>query len=401
MSSASPYAWLQHSLDTLHRAQWYRQVRPIASLPGPVVELEGRAVVNFASNDYLGLASDPRLMAAATAAIARYGTGSTGSRLLSGQRPLHEELEQAIAQLKQTEAALVFSSGYAANLGAIAALVGPRDLILADRYNHSSLKNGARLSGATLADYPHNDLIALEQQLATQRAHHRRCLIVTDSVFSMDGDLAPLPELLALARQFDSMVLIDEAHATGVLGATGAGGLEHWGCTGQELVQIGTLSKALGSLGGYVAGRAALIDFLRNRAPTWIYSTGLSPADAAAALAAIQVIQQEPERRQRLWANREQLYQRLAPRFELLPSASPILCASLGTPAAALAIAQQLAQAGIFAPAIRPPTVPTSRLRFTVMATHGPEHFEQLAGALGTLAPEAALDYRQSRCTAG
>ncbi len=394
MSSASPYAWLQHSLDTLHRAQWYRQVRPIASLPGPVVELEGRAVVNFASNDYLGLASDPRLMAAATAAIARYGTGSTGSRLLSGQRPLHEELEQAIAQLKQTEAALVFSSGYAANLGAIAVLVGPRDLILADRYNHSSLKNGARLSGATLADYPHNDLIALEQQLATQRAHHRRCLIVTDSVFSMDGDLAPLPELLALARQFDSMVLIDEAHATGVLGATGAGGLEHWGCTGQELVQIGTLSKALGSLGGYVAGRATLIDFLRNRAPTWIYSTGLSPADAAAALAAIQVIQQEPERRQRLWANREQLYQRLAPRFELLPSASPILCASLGTPAAALAIAQQLAQAGIFAPAIRPPTVPTSRLRFTVMATHGPEHFEQLAGALGTLAPEATLDYR-------
>lgn len=401
MSPASPYAWLQHSLDTLHRAQWYRQVRPIASLPGPVVELEGRVVVNFASNDYLGLASDPRLMAAATAAIARYGTGSTGSRLLSGQRPLHEELEQAIAQLKQTEAALVFSSGYAANLGAIAALVGPRDLILADRYNHSSLKNGARLSGATLADYPHNDLIALEQQLATQRAHHRRCLIVTDSVFSMDGDLAPLPELLALARQFDSMVLIDEAHATGVLGATGAGGLEHWGCTGQELVQIGTLSKALGSLGGYVAGRATLIDFLRNRAPTWIYSTGLSPADAAAALAAIQVIQQEPERRQRLWANREQLYQRLAPRFELLPSASPILCASLGTPAAALAIAQQLAQAGIFAPAIRPPTVPTSRLRFTVMATHGPEHFEQLAGALGTPAPEATLDYRQSRCTAG
>ncbi len=394
MSSASPYAWLQHSLDTLHRAQWYRQVRPIASLPGPVVELEGRAVVNFASNDYLGLASDPRLMAAATAAIARYGTGSTGSRLLSGQRPLHEELEQAIAQLKQTEAALVFSSGYAANLGAIAVLVGPRDLILADRYNHSSLKNGARLSGATLADYPHNDLIALEQQLATQRAHHRRCLIVTDSVFSMDGDLAPLPELLALARQFDSMVLIDEAHATGVLGATGAGSLEHWGCTGQELVQIGTLSKALGSLGGYVAGRTTLIDFLRNRAPTWIYSTGLSPADAAAALAAIQVIQQEPERRQRLWANREQLYQRLAPRFELLPSASPILCASLGTPAAALAIAQQLAQAGIFAPAIRPPTVPTSRLRFTVMATHGPEHFEQLAGALGTLAPEATLDYR-------
>jgi len=382
MTAASPYAWLQHSLAAIHRADWYRRVQAIEGLPGPTVVLEGRTLVNFASNDYLGLAGDPRLIQAASEAAVRYGTGSTGSRLLSGHRPLHRELEVAIAQLKQTEDALVFSSGYAANLGAIAALVGPRDLILADQYNHSSLKNGARLSGATVLDYPHNDLAALETLLHERRSQYRRCLIATDSAFSMDGDLAPLPALLDLADRFGCMTLADEAHATGVLGASGAGGVEHWGCTGRDLVQVGTLSKALGSLGGYVAGSAALIDFLRNRAPTWIYSTGLSPADTGAALAAIQMVRQEPERRQRLWSNVAQLRALLAAQFDLLPSSTPILCVRLPTPRAALAIAAQFQQAGIFVPAIRPPTVPTSRLRFTIMATHTAAHLEQVALAI-------------------
>ncbi|NJL00734.1 MAG: 8-amino-7-oxononanoate synthase [Spirulinaceae cyanobacterium SM2_1_0] len=384
-AAIAPYAWIERALETLHRADWYRRVQTIAGLPGAVVELDGRRVINFASNDYLGLAGDARLIHAATEAVAAYGTGSTGSRLLSGHRALHRQLEQAIAQLKQTDDALVFSSGYAANLGAIAALVGPRDLILADQYNHSSLKNGARLSGATICEYPHGDCTALNQMLNQQRPQHRRCLVITDSVFSMDGDLAPLPAILALARQFDSMVLVDEAHATGVLGATGAGGVEHLGCTGQPLVQVGTLSKALGSLGGYVAGSALLIDWLRNRAPTWIYSTGLSPADTAAALTAVQIVQQEPARRQQLERNVAQLRQVLAPHFSLLPSESPILCAQCRTPAEALAIAQQLQQAGIFAPAIRPPTVPTSRLRFSVMATHEAAHCAQLAAVLTTI----------------
>ena len=384
-----PYGWIQPALETIHRADWYRSVQPIAGRAGAVVQLDGQAVINFGSNDYLGLASDDRLIQAAIAATKEYGTGSTGSRLLTGHRELHRELERAIAALKQTEDALVFSSGYLANLGTINALVGQRDLILSDQYNHASLKNGAILSGATVLNYAHCDLVNLKE-LLRQRSAYRRCLILTDSVFSMDGDLCPLSELLDLAAEFESMVLVDEAHATGVLGKTGAGGVEHCGCTGRSLVQMGTLSKAIGSLGGYVAGSAALIDFLRNRASSWIYTTGLSPADTAAALAAVQIIQQEPECRSRLWRNVENLKQALtqissnAP-FKLLPSDSPIVCLQVESAAIVLQLSQALRQAGIFAPAIRPPTVPTSRLRLTVMATHEPEHFQRLSDSLGAI----------------
>ena len=269
----NPYAWINESLATIHRADWYRSVQPIHSQPGATVVLSGQEVINFASNDYLGLAGDERLKIAAITAIQQFGTGSTGSRLLSGHREIHRELEQGIASTKQTEDALVFSSGYLANLGTIAAIVGKRDLILSDQYNHSSLKKGAILSGATVMEYPHGGTAVLQEKLWEHRKNFRRCLIITDSVFSMDGDLCPLPQLLDLAEEFSSMLLLDEAHATGVMGKTGAGCVEHFGCTGRELIQIGTLSKALGSLGGYVAGSSSLIDFLRNRAPSWIYTT--------------------------------------------------------------------------------------------------------------------------------
>lgn len=380
--SVAPYSWLAKSLATIHRADWYRAVKAIAGLPGTIVELEGKQVINFASNDYLGLAGDERLIAAAVRATQEYGTGSTGSRLLSGHRPLHRQLEQAIAALKQTEDALVFSSGYLANLGTIAAVVGQKDLILGDRYNHSSLKKGASLSGATIIDYAHGELQDLSCKLAEHRANYRRCLITTDSVFSMDGDLCPLPKLIALAQEFACMLLVDEAHATGVLGKTGAGCVEYFNCTGSELIQVGTLSKALGSLGGYVAGSADLIDFLRNRAPSWIYTTALSPADTAAALAAIHIVQQEPERRDRLIHNAQYLKQQLSG-LHLFPSQSPIICLGLASPQAALTKAQQLQQAGIFAPAIRPPTVPTSRIRISLMATHTQQQIDALVAVLG------------------
>jgi 8-amino-7-oxononanoate synthase len=360
-------------------------VQAIQGRSGAVVQMEGRSLLNFASNDYLGLAGDERLIAAAVEATQVYGTGSTGSRLVSGHRELHRELETAIAALKQTEDALVFSSGYLANLGAIAAVVGKRDFILSDQYNHSSLKNGAVLSGAMVVEYRHCDIEHLQTQLHQHRQHYRRCLIITDSVFSMDGDLCPLLQLLELAQAYDCMVLVDEAHATGVLGHQGAGCVEHFGCTGQPLIQVGTLSKALGSLGGYVAGSASLIDFLRNRSPSWIYTTGLTPADTAAALAAIKVIQQEPERRAQLWHNTHTLKQLIAqqlPELKLLPSNSPILCLQLNSPATALKAGQYLKTAGIFAPAIRPPTVPTSRIRMTLMATHEPSQLQQLVTAL-------------------
>ncbi|BBD62481.1 8-amino-7-oxononanoate synthase [Nostoc sp. HK-01] len=383
--TTDPYAWIEQSLVTIQRADWYRSVQTLSDRPGATVVLAGREVINFASNDYLGLAGDERLIAAATTAIYELGTGSTGSRLLSGHRELHRELEMAIASLKQTEDAIVFSSGYLANLGAIASVVGKRDLILSDQYNHSSLKNGAVLSGAAIIEYPHCDVVALQTQLSQQRQNYRRCLIITDSVFSMDGDLCPLPALLEMSAEFNCMLLVDEAHATGVIGKTGAGCVEHFGCTGKPLIQIGTLSKALGSLGGYVAGSANLIDFLRNRAPTWIYTTGLSPADTAAALTAIQVVQQEPQRRIQLWRNVEylkNLMQQQLPHLKLLPTESPILCFQLPSPGDALRVGQHLKDAGIFAPAIRPPTVPTSRIRISVMATHTTEQIEKLVAVL-------------------
>ncbi len=391
--TANPYDWLESALTTIYRADWYRSVQAIEGCSGAVVQMAGQAVLNFGSNDYLGLAGDDRLMQAAIAATQAYGTGSTGSRLVSGHRALHDQLERAIADLKQTEAALVFSSGYLANLGTVSALVGKRDLILSDQYNHSSLKQGAILSGATVLDYAHCDVVQLRQLLEQHRDRHRRCLLLTDSVFSMDGDLCPLPELLALAETFDAMLLVDEAHATGVLGATGAGCVEHFGCTGRAIVQVGTLSKALGSLGGYVAGSATLIDYLRNRAAGFIYTTGLSPADTAAALAAVAIVQQDPDRRRQLWQNVTQLKQALQPLSQelaattntaitLLPSASPILCLQVASPAIVLHLGTLLRQAGIFAPAIRPPTVPTSRLRLTLMATHEGQHLHQFTTAL-------------------
>jgi 8-amino-7-oxononanoate synthase len=383
-----PYAWINESLSTIHQADWYRSVETIHSRPGATVLLSGQEVINFASNDYLGLAGDQRLQTAAINAIQEFGTGSTGSRLLSGHRELHRELEREIASSKQTQDALVFSSGYLANLGTIAAIVGKRDLILADQFNHSSLKKGAILSGATVMEYPHSGIAALLQNLQEYRKNYRRCLIVTDSVFSMDGDLCPLPQLLDLATEFSCMLLLDEAHATGVMGKTGAGCVEHFGCTGRELIQIGTLSKALGSLGGYVAGSSALIDFLRNRAPSWIYTTALSPADTAAALAAIKIVQQEPQRRSQLWQNvnyLKQLIQDNLPNLKLLPTESAILCFQLPNAAAALTAGKLMQASGIFAPAIRPPTVSTSRVRISMMATHELAHIQKLVEVIKTM----------------
>ena len=384
-STTDPYAWIENALDTVRRAGWYRQTRTLHDRPGAIATTRDRPLVNFASNDYLGLAGDDRLVAAAIAATQALGTGSTGSRLLTGHRELHRELERAIANLKQTEDAIVFSSGYLANVGAIASLVGKRDLILADRYNHASLKSGATLSGATVVTYEHADMADLQKKLQGLRDRHRRCLIATDSVFSMDGDLCPLPEIFELGDRYNCMVLTDDAHATGVFGATGAGVAEHFGRTGRPAIQAGTLSKALGSLGGYVAGSAIAIDFLRNRAATWIYTTGLTPADTAAAKAAIAIVQSEPERRDRLWHNVRYLQERLRDSpdcLQAIPSDSPILCARVPNPQAALAAAQQLEAQGILVAAVRPPTVPTSRLRFSVTAVHEEEHCDRLVAAL-------------------
>ncbi|MFP4337515.1 MAG: 8-amino-7-oxononanoate synthase [Halothece sp.] len=396
MANNRAYDWIEKSLVTIEKAGWYRQVKRINHRPGAVIELEGNSLINFASNDYLGLAGDERLIHAATEAVKQYGTGSTGSRLLSGHRQLHEELESAIAQLKQTEDALVFSSGYLANIGTITALVGSRDLILADQYNHSSLKNGATIAEATVINYQHCDLDDLEENLQAHRASYRRCLIVTDTVFSMDGDLCPLPQILNLAETYEAMVLVDEAHGTGVMGEKGAGCVEYYHCSDRALIQMGTLSKALGSLGGYIAGSAKLIDFLRNRAPSWIYTTGLSPADTAAALEAIKIIHREPQRRQQLWDHIAYLKQTLA-HFPLLPSESPILCIGLDNPQQAVNLSAYLREQGLYVPAIRPPTVPFSRLRISLMATHQLQHLQKLVDTLNQCEFIASKKYSHSK----
>jgi 8-amino-7-oxononanoate synthase len=380
---STPYDWLDRSLDSIHRANWYRSTQTISSKAGTIAFVDGREMLMFASNNYLGLAGDRRLIDAAIRATEIYGTGSTGSRLVTGHLALHEELEQAIADLKNTEAALVFSSGYLANLGAISAILGQRDLILGDEYNHSCLKKGAVMSGATAIDYQHLNLSDLTAKLQDHRSKYRRCLITTDSVFSMDGDLAPLREIMDLANEYDCMVLVDEAHGTGVFGDRG-GGLTNALGIQQDLIQVGTLSKALGSLGGYVAGSAKLIDYLRNRAATWIYTTGLSPADTGAAIAAINIVKSDNALREQLWQNVEFFklgLQNLGLQdlgIQAIAFDSPIMAIEVGDIAQTMQMAKHLRNNGIFAPAIRPPTVPTARIRITLMATHTKEQIQSL-----------------------
>jgi 8-amino-7-oxononanoate synthase len=379
---STPYDWLDRSLESIHKANWYRSTQTITSKAGTIATVDGREMLMFASNNYLGLAGDRRLIDAAIAATEMYGTGSTGSRLVTGHLALHEELETAIAALKDTESALVFSSGYLANLGAIAAIVGARDLVLGDEYNHSCLKKGSLLSGATAIDYQHLNLADLTAKLQQERSKYRRCLIATDSVFSMDGDLAPLREIMDLANQYDCMVLVDEAHGTGVFGDRGGGLTQALGIQ-QDLIQVGTLSKALGSLGGYVAGSAKLIDFLRNRAATWIYTTGLSPADTGAAIAAINIVKSEITLREKLWQNVGFLKQGLHNLgIQAIAFDSPIIAIEVGDIAKTLQMAAHLRENGIFAPAIRPPTVPTPRIRLTLMASHTLEQIQSLMQCL-------------------
>ncbi|MCA6572965.1 MAG: 8-amino-7-oxononanoate synthase [Pseudanabaena sp. M090S1SP1A06QC] len=384
---STPYDWLDRNLASIHKANWYRSTQTITSKAGTIATIDGREMLMFASNNYLGLAGDRRLIEAAMSATQMYGTGSTGSRLVTGHLALHEELEQAIANLKNTEAALVFSSGYLANLGAISAVVGARDLILGDAYNHSCLKKGGLLSGAMSINYLHLDIADLAAKLQENRAKYRRCLITTDSVFSMDGDLAPLRKIMDLAARYDCMVLVDEAHGTGVFGDRG-GGLTQSLAIEQDLIQVGTLSKALGSLGGYVAGSAKLIDYLRNRAATWIYTTALSPADTGAAIAAINLVQKEPERRQQLWQNVKFLQQGLQDLgIHAIAFDSPIIALKFGDGDidVTMHISQQLRQNGFFAPAIRPPTVPTARIRLTLMATHTTSQIQTLLQCLANI----------------
>ncbi len=328
---------------------------------------------SFASNDYLGLARHPAVVAAAREAVAEYGAGSTGARLISGNLAIHEELEREIAALKGTEAALLFQSGYQAAVGTIPALVGPGDLILSDALNHACLIDGTRLSRAAVRVYRHGDF-AHAVELLADRAAFRRCLVVTDGVFSMDGDLAPLAELADLCDEFEAWLMVDDAHGTGVLGDTGAGTAEYLGVSGRVTIQMGTFSKALGASGGFISGSRVLIDHLINTARSFVFTTAPSPASSGAALAAMRIIRDQPESRIELVRNADSMRDGLRDLGLVVPFRStPILPVLIGDAVAAVALSDALRAEGLAVPAIRPPTVAegTSRLRVTVTSTHG------------------------------
>ncbi|MBE3585156.1 8-amino-7-oxononanoate synthase [Desulfofundulus thermocisternus] len=370
--------FLSEELRLMKEHHLYRSLYLIDGPSEPKTIINGREMLLFSSNNYLGLASHPRVKAAAIAAVKRWGTGSGGSRLTTGNFNLHRQLEKRIARFKGTEDAIIFNTGYMANLGVISALAGREDLVISDQLNHASIVDGCRLSRATVRIYRHNDMLDLARILS-DRTSFRRCLIVTDGVFSMDGDIAPLPQLFELAQEHQAMLMVDDAHATGVLGDRGAGTVEHFGLEKRGIIQMGTLSKALGSEGGYVAGTSNLIDFLRNRARSFIYSTALSPPVIASAMAALEVLENEPHLKEQLKANVRLFYQGLKDLgFEVLPTQSAIIPLMVGDSCKALALSAALAEMGVFVPAIRPPTVPegTSRLRITLMATHTRDHIQ-------------------------
>lgn len=374
-------------------------VRPSAD---GACEIEGRRLWNFAGNDYLGLAGDPRVVAAAQAALAESGVGARASALVAGRSEWHARLEQTLAAFEGQEAAILFPTGYAANVGIIAALVDEHDVVFCDRLNHASLIDGCRLSGAKLRVFRHSELETLERELH-KAAEARRRLIVTDAVFSMDGDVAPLRELCDLAERFQADLLVDEAHGTGVFGEQGRGVCESLDVESRVAVRVGTLSKAIGTLGGFVAGRQSLVDWLWNKARTQVFSTALSPAICAAATTAVEIIRSEPDRRAKLWRNcefvRQELDAVLRPsessavrdsdqaallRLQYGRSVGPIIPILLGDPDAAVAAQRKLEDRGCLVAAIRSPTVPqgTSRLRISLSAAHDESALQTLVGAL-------------------
>ena len=395
-----PLSWVDDRLRQLQRDDLLRTLPPPLQAAGTIAVVEGRQLINFASNDYLGLASDERLITAAAEACLEQGVGRGASPLICGRAELHARLERRLAEFEQTEAALLFPTGFAANAGAIPALADTGDAIYSDANNHASIVDGCRLSRAERHVYPHGDVQTLEKLLRKENCFRRR-LIVTDSLFSMDGDLAPLVELGALAEQYDAMLMVDEAHATGVFGEQGRGVVEHFAKDHPRLhqqvhVRIGTLSKALGAAGGFVCGSAPLIEWLANRARTYVFSTAQPASSSAAALAALAIVSSKPQRRRRLLENACSLRLRLVEQgWDLGLSASQIIPIRTGSAAKTMRLAADLLERGLWVGGIRPPSVPAdqSQLRIGLSAAHTDEMLESLVAALAELRPAAVIDF--------
>jgi 8-amino-7-oxononanoate synthase len=404
----SPHtAWLARlnaALADLGQKHLLRELRILQGPQGPAISLQNQTYIQFSSNNYLGLANDPEVAAAAVDATARFGTGAGASRLVAGSMALHEELELALAAFKHTEAALVFPTGFMANLAVLTTFASSHDGIVSDKLNHASLLDAAKYSGAYHRTFPHRRyeragalLEACKEKAPAptdihgvhdRTINHPLRFLVTDSVFSMDGDLADLPAACDVAQAAGALVIVDEAHGTGVLGAHGRGLAELQNVEERIALTIGTLSKALGSVGGFVAGPKAAIDTLINHARSFIYTTALPPATSAAALAALKIVAREPQRRRRVMHLAAHVRQSLVTMgFDCGDSASPIIPVILGSAQSALAAAAFLRDRGIWVPAIRPPTVApnSARLRLSLMATHTDAHVEQLLAAMRAL----------------
>src|SRR5690349_6256908 len=395
-----PLGFLADDVAELKAKNLYRPLRIMSSAQGPEIDVDGRHVINLSSNDYLGLTHHPRMKAAAREAVREFGAGSGAVRSIIGTMSLHEQLEAELAEFKHTEAVLTFQSGFTANTGVIPVVAGEQDLILSDSLNHASIIDGMRLSKAPRKVFPHKDIDALRALL--REAHdkgredgsgkYRSILIVTDGVFSMDGDIAPLPDIVAAAEEYDDVaVMVDDAHSSGVLGTNGRGSVNHFGLDGRVAIQVGTLSKAVGVLGGYVAGSQALRDILIQRARPFLFSTSHPPSVAASCREAIRIMEEEPELHERLWANTRRIKAELGRLgFDIGRSDTPITPVILGDSETTIRFSNRLFEEGVFATSVVFPTVALdrARIRTIVTAAHTDEMLDQAIEAFDRVGRE-------------
>jgi glycine C-acetyltransferase len=396
LKTSSKLQWISDELDNLREAGLYNRIRTLSSPQGAWLEVDGRRVLNFCSNNYLGLANHPRLVEAARQAVEQYGVGPAAVRSIAGTMDLHLRLEQRLAAFKGVEAAITFQSGFNANLGAIPALVGKGDAIFSDELNHASIIDGSRLSGAQIIRYAHCDPQDLERQLAGNRGNFGRALVITDGVFSMDGDVAPLDRIYAVVQDFDALLMVDDAHGEGVLGRGGRGIVDHFGLHGKVDIEVGTLSKAFGVVGGLVAGNPLVVEWLRQRGRPFLFSSAMTVPDVAACLAAVDLLEESTELVERLWENARYFKSEMqALGFDTGASTTPITPVMLGEAPLSQQFSRELFEAGVFAMAIGFPTVPRgkARLRVMISAAHqradldqGLEAFARVGRGLAVIA---------------
>ena len=394
MVRTDPLSYLSEQLQAWRNAGTYQRLRVLQSACEPVATFDGKEVINLASNNYLGLADHPKLVEAAIAAAKKYGAGSGAVRTISGTMDIHLELEEKIARFKKVEACVVFQSGFTANAGTVSAVLGPEDHIVSDQLNHASIIDGARLSKAKIHVFPHRDVAAAEailQELAGKPGHK---VLITDGVFSMDGDIAPLPKLVEAAEKYGAIMMIDDAHSSGVLGRNGRGTVDHFGLHGRVDIQVGTLSKAIGVLGGYVCGSRDLIDYLYARARPFLFSTSHPPSVAASCIAAFDILENEPERIERLWDNTRYFKGQLkAAGFDTGQSETPITPVMVGEAKRAHEFSRTLFENGMLATGIGYPTVPEgkARIRTIVTATHTREMLDRALDILSRVGKQMQI----------